>query len=311
MKQRRSTICSFSPLRFRCRVTLVVAACSAALGVLGAIAAPAAAQSFTTRGCSKWKVPSGVSSVGIQATGSAGQTAGSPGGSGDVVSGKLSGLQVGEWLQVCVGVGGGPRGSLGSDGRTTSGAGGGAAIVTLFPASILAPGELVVVAGGGGGGTTVFGSDGATGLGRGGNAGDPTGSASEPFGNPPLSGAGGGGGTQTAGGAGGGPGDSPPPITSFCSWVSVTCTRGSAGVRYSINGTIGGAGGNGPAVGGGGGAGFFGGGGGGGGYIAAGGGGGGSDHCATSLSPLAVISGCGPTGTNATFGTGSVVLTIP
>jgi hypothetical protein len=57
----------------RLRLTLGLAVAS--LAVVGINAGPALAKtkSFTSTGCSAWKVPAGVSSVSIQATGSAGQ----------------------------------------------------------------------------------------------------------------------------------------------------------------------------------------------------------------------------------------------
>ena len=92
---------------------------------------------------------------------------------------------------------------------------------------------------------------------------------------------------------------------------------GAKGARFTATGQgRGGAGGVSPPGGGGGG---YGGGGGGGGYYsgggggagggAAGGGGAGSDFCASTLAAPLSLSGCGPTGTNSTFGTASVVLT--
>lgn len=97
----------------RLRLTLGMAVAS--LAVVGFCAGPALAKtkSFTTAGCSTWMVPAGVSRVSIQATGSAGQTVNggeAAGGSGDVVSGTLSGVSVGQVLDVCVDYGGGSGG---------------------------------------------------------------------------------------------------------------------------------------------------------------------------------------------------------
>jgi hypothetical protein len=57
------------------RLRLALGVAIAAWAVLGINAGPALAKSksFTSAGCSTWKVPAGVSSVSIQATGSAGQ----------------------------------------------------------------------------------------------------------------------------------------------------------------------------------------------------------------------------------------------
>jgi hypothetical protein len=65
---------------------------------------------FTTQGCTTWTVPTGVSSVQIQATGVAGGrgggggngVTGGAGGLGDRVSGTLSGLTGGtQQLDIC------------------------------------------------------------------------------------------------------------------------------------------------------------------------------------------------------------------
>ena len=100
----------------RLRPTLGLAAAS--LAALGIAAGPALAKtkSFTSTGCSTWTVPAGVPSVSIQATGSAGQPVNggvAPGGTGDVVSGTLSGLSSGQVLDLCVNSGGGAGGTLG------------------------------------------------------------------------------------------------------------------------------------------------------------------------------------------------------
>ena len=236
-------------------------------------------ESFTNQGCSTWTVPTGVTSVGIEATGSAGQTQSefAPGGSGDVVSGTLSGLSSGQALHVCVNAGG-----ASSVGSTYSGGAGGGASGVALGSDFTSP--VLIAAGGGGGGVG--------GLASGGNAGRPSGSAGELS----VFQLGGGGATQTAGG-GGGRGDCTP------------CPDGSAGAGVSSLGP--GRGGDGGAEslgGGGGGAGYYGGGGGGssgGDGATSGGGGGGSDFCATSTS----LTGCAVTATNASYGTASVVLT--
>lgn len=107
---------------------------------------------FTTQGCTTWTVPTGVSSVQIQATGAAGfgggsngSTAGGNGGIGDGVSGNLSGLAGGsQMLDVCVDQDGGAGGA----GAAPGGDGGGASGVSLG-SDFSSP---VLVAGGGGGG---------------------------------------------------------------------------------------------------------------------------------------------------------------
>src|ERR1700737_1933040 len=67
--------------------------------------------SFTKGGCEVFKVPSGVGSVTISATGAAGAEAeaelSGPGGKGDGYSASLAGLSPGEDLYVCVDQGGG------------------------------------------------------------------------------------------------------------------------------------------------------------------------------------------------------------
>ncbi|HZO76427.1 MAG TPA: hypothetical protein VFB39_00180 [Solirubrobacteraceae bacterium] len=267
----------------RLRLTLGMAVAS--LAVVGFCAGPALAKtkSFTTAGCSTWMVPAGVSRVSIQATGSAGQTVNggeAAGGSGDVVSGTLSGVSVGQVLDVCVDYGGG------SGGPSDGGAGGGASGVALG-------GDFSVpalVAGGGGGGAISAESGGGAGLPSGGQG---------AFQNPCTSTAcGGGGGTQMTFGGGG-------AVDPGCS----ECTAGANGAGSSSAGPgAGGAGGAGDLGGGGGGGGYYGAGGGGGSMDLAGGGGGGSDFCASSLTG-ATLKGCGTTGTNGTFGTASVVLT--
>ncbi len=274
-------------------VRIAVGLVSCLLGVSAFEAGPALAttQSFTTAGCSTWTVPSGVSSVNIAATGSAGAD-GSPrppsssaGGTGDVVSAILSGLPAaGQQLYVCVDVGGGPGGVS----NTTGGAGGGASGVGLG-GDFSAP--ALIAAGGGGG---AFGQ-------IGGPAGDPNGNAGGSNSDVTVAlGYGGGGGTQTGVGAGGAFGG-----TDGSAWTSGGPGTGGTGGSHSIGtGLSGGEGG------GGGGAGYYGGGGGGATIDAGfppGGGGGGSDFCASVLTG-ATLSGCGVTGSNSAFGTASVTI---
>ena len=272
----------------------VVCVWALAVGVAPALATT---KSFTKHGCSTWRVPARVSSVAIEATGSAGGAApgdsAALGGSGDVVSGALSGLGSGQVLDVCVDHGGGVAGA-GSQAADDGGAGGGASGVAMG-SGFSAP--ALIAAGGGGG--AIF-------NGGGGGAGLPDGGAGAPNPPPCSTACGGGGGTQSTFGAGGAAG----PCTA-------TCGAGAKGVRFTAAGPgRGGAGGVSPPGGGGGG---YGGGGGGGGYYSgggggagggsAGGGGAGSDFCASTLAAPLSLSGCGPTGTNSTFGTASVVLT--
>lgn len=225
-----------------------------------------------------------MSGVQITATGSAGETVNggeAPGGSGDVVSGTLSGVGFGQVLDVCVDYGGG------SGGPGDGGTGGGASGVALG-GDFSVP---VLIAGGGGGG--------AISVEGGGSAGRPGGSAGDP-GNPCTGKAcGGGGGTQMTFGGGG-------AVDPVCS----DCMVGANGAGSTSAGPgAGGAGGAGDLGGGGGGGGYYGAGGGGGSMDLAGGGGGGSDFCASTLTG-ASLRGCRPTGTNSTFGTASVVLTF-
>ena len=111
----------------------VVSARGRALGVLGAAvglcalgaaafagaaAAAGTTVAFTTQGCTMWTVPTGVSSVQIQATGAAG---GGAGGVGDGVSGTLSSLAGGtQVLDVCVDQGGGGEPSIGRSAVTVA-----------------------------------------------------------------------------------------------------------------------------------------------------------------------------------------------
>src|SRR5437588_3043124 len=77
-------------VRFLSGVVGLLAGC--AVWLLAAAPADATTTSFTSAGCQTWSVPTGVTSVQVDAVGSAGQTAGGSGGNGDEVSGTLSGL---------------------------------------------------------------------------------------------------------------------------------------------------------------------------------------------------------------------------
>jgi uncharacterized repeat protein (TIGR01451 family) len=287
----------FSRARRAGRVSGVVGGLVLVLALsVGAGAAYATTQTFTTVGCGNtvaanlFTVPAGVSSVSIVATGSAGETSGGGGGvggSGDVVSGSLSGLTPGQTLDVCVNAGGAPL----AVGTFPGGAGGGASGVAV--GSDFTQPALIAAGGGGGGGAAVV-------FVSGGSAGNPSGSAGNP--SAPGAGTGGGGGTQAAFGTGG-----------AGSIDCGACIPGGNGAQFSSAGPgAGGGGGVGSGVysGGGGGAGYFGGGGGGPGHASGGGGGGGSDFCASSLTTPVVLSGCAVGATpNTVFGTASVTLT--
>ncbi|MGI8430512.1 MAG: InlB B-repeat-containing protein [Solirubrobacteraceae bacterium] len=215
---------------------------------------------FTTVGCGNlFSVPSGVTSMQIEATGGSRTIYYTGGGFGGQVTAVLSGLSVGQVLDICVGYGGGTGGA--GEGDLQIPGGGGASGVALG-ADFLTP---VIVAGGGGG----------------------LGGGAESFNG--RIGGGGGGATQVApgqGGAGASGGGAGSAGTKF--------TSAGPGV-----GGAGGSGGLGVYGGGGGGAGYFGGGGGGAGgagrFGGAGGGdgGGGSNFCATTLpASVVVVAGC-------------------
>jgi hypothetical protein len=261
-----------------------------------ALSTPAGATttSFTAQGCSAFIVPTGVTSISIDAIGAAGVdgeaigggTAGL-GGAGDGVSATLTDLSAGLPLYVCVDVGGGAGGA-----GYNPGAGGGASGVSTGDDSAFnAP--LLVAGGGGGGGAQI---DSALG-GNGGNAGSPiggTGGTTEA-----TIGGGGGDNTTLTGGIGGGGDD-----------------VGGNGLEYTDSGPgVGGVGATGSTEGGaGGGAGYFGGGGGGDGDgigFGSGGGGGGSDYCGASvdLTDCTISSGAG-TGTVAGSATGDAQVTL-
>ena len=276
------------------RVRRVLLLAGLVFAALPAAWALASTTTFATQGCGNtvsanlFIVPSGVSSVAVTATGSAGESVNGglgPGGTGDVVSGTLSGLSSGQVLDVCVNAGGGAGGSPGANG----GAGGGASGVAV--GSDFTTPVLIAAGGGGGAGAEV----------SGGGAGLPSGGAGAP-GNPCSGSACGGGGGDNSAMMAGAAGAADPGCSG--------CAGGDNGSASSSAGPgAGGAGGVGQLPGGGGGgAGYLGGGGGGGANTSAGGGGGGSDFCASSLAG-ATLSGCGVTGTNGTFGTASVVLT--
>jgi len=225
--------------------------------------------SFTTQGCKTWKVPAGVVTVGIQATGAAGEHAfaGTAGfaGLGDGYSATLPGLVADEELDVCVDFGGGSGGS-------EAGSGGGASGVSMgtnFEHPVL------VAAGGGGAGT-----DGEEEVGAGGNAGEPghLGSKEIPF-PEHVPGGGGGAGTSAGPGKGGAAGTEGRAGSSGEAFSASGPGHGGAGASFAV--TI-------ESSGGGGGAGYNGGGGGGNALFAGGGGGGGgSDFCGGTASGCA------------------------
>jgi hypothetical protein len=274
----------------RAGVLLGIAISTLIVTSLDASTALATTTTFNTQGCQTWSVPTGVSSVSIQATGSAGETINNgtaPGGNGDVVSGTLSGLSEGQSLDVCVKLGGGAGGGWGMI-DAHGGYGGGASGVALGNQLWPDFSNPVPIAAGGGGGALNGQIGGSAGLPSGGAGADDS----------LTVGSGGGGGTQTAGGAAG---------RSGCSGCGA---GGAGGAPFPL--TCGGQGGYSSFVnvGGGGGGGYYGGGGGGADLNEAGGGGGGSDFCASTLTtPASLGTTCGVTGTNSTFGTASAVLT--
>ena len=293
-----SAVAAANRAGLRARLSLAFIGCSLVWLALIAPAALAGTTTYSTPGCHAVSLPSGVSSVQVTATGSAGHNGGASGGtggSGEVVSGTLSTL-AGQALYVCVDSGGGGGGAGGG------GNGGGASGVSLGSDF----GNPVLIAGGGGGGGASGGAGG--GQGAGGAAGSPAGTMGVGGNAPGSPATGGGGGTQTAVGAGGpgtpngsggGTNGSPAPAPTAAS-PGPGGSGGNGGGDYS-----GGGGGGGGAGGGG----YYGGGGGGGALNGAGGGGG-SDYCASSIAlPMGTsLSGCGPTGTNAAYGTASVVV---
>ena len=261
-------------------------------GVASAEPATSGSIAIAVAGCSVQDLPSGVTSIEIQATGAAGATLGNNGGQGglgDEVTGIVAGSLGGLPLDICVDQGGGSPGGGGASG---------VAIGSVFT-------NPLVVAGGGGA------TDGL-GVESGGNAGEPvaqSGGTYETYGNN-LGGGGGGGNNTTAQGGGAGP-------NGACG------SPGNIGLSFSSGGPgqagAGGAPGTcGPGRGGGGGGGGLFAGGGGASGPEGGGGGGGSDFCANGIYGLfapvcgSPISGAG-TGTVAgtSAGDAEVVVTWP
>lgn len=231
---------------------------------------------LTSAGCAPYTVslPSGASSVYVSATGAAGQhgTEAGAGGTGDQVTGVLSGLSSGQLIDVCVDTGGGAGSTYAA---LTGGNGGGASGVSLA-ADFSAP---VLVAGGGGGAGSTY---------NGGDAGEPA-AGSGTCGSPDYCGHG---------------GDNTPPPSGGDGGVGA----GNGG-GYASSGP--GAGGNAITDGGGGGAGLYG-GGGGAGAAGGGGGTdfcGSSLASGSSVSDCGVDSGAG-TGTSAGSATGDAQVQI-
>jgi hypothetical protein len=256
--------------------------------------------SFTAAGCHAFTVPALVSSVQVDAVGAAGQGVDdASGGVGDEVSGRLSGLNGGQTLDVCVDFGGGAGGS---STNANGGAGGGASGVAVGSDFSLP----AMIAAGGGGAGSASGPGSVTGE-AGGAAGDPIGVGGVPspcFSPGPIAACGGGGGTQSAFGAGG------------AASVDSGTMGGNGGAVTAAGPGVGGAGGSDPfdGGGGGGGAGYHGGGGGGGGDAFGGAGGGSSDLCKNAtvgavLGSCAVSPGAG-TGTAAGSATGDAHVTL-
>jgi hypothetical protein len=228
-----------------------VALFAGALATSSAFAAPppTVTAPFASTGTEQsFTVPTGVSSVGVEAIGAAGEAGlsfpghiGGSGGMGAVVMGQLP-VTAGEVLYVEVagqGFNGGGFGGFGG------GSGGDASDVRTVPMASLGSlgSRLLVAAGGGGGGGVLFSGSG----GSGGNAGSPgtngTGEASR------VGGAGGGAGTLTGGGAGG------AGCTLLGIWNGISGSLGlggNGGVAFSAPQTGGGGGGGGYSGGGGG-----------------------------------------------------------
>ena len=167
------------------------------------IGAGAVTETFTYTGaCVDWTVPTGITSVTVDAYGAAG----SVGEGVDAGDGGLGGrvrativVTAGETLRVCVGGAGVPGlagtggfngGGMGGQWTTDGGAGGGASDVRRSPYAL---GDRLVVGGGGGGGS---GNGGGPPRPDGGGGGYPTGIDGGSGANPPN----GDGGTQAAGG---------------------------------------------------------------------------------------------------------------
>jgi hypothetical protein len=143
----------------RLRIGGVVIASCLGLGLLGADSAQAETKTFTAKGCETWEVPSGVSSVTMDALGAAGQTAdvGAPGGKGDEVKATLA-VSGGSTLDVCVDVGGAaggtvPKSTPSEPTPTNHGGEGGGASGVSQGSDFSTP---ALVAGGGGGGGENF-----------------------------------------------------------------------------------------------------------------------------------------------------------
>jgi hypothetical protein len=238
-------------------------------GLLGASGALAETKSFTTKGCSTFTVPPGVSSVTVDAVGGAGQSGfgGGSGGNGDEIKATLAvtGSQV---LDVCVAFGGGAGGATAPPSVGQGGGNGGGASGVSRATDFSAP---AVVAGGGGGGgeeggflvegKPVFthgGNGGAATMegqpGEGGKGGAVNGGASSNASGPGeggmgargegssdfRSGAGGGGGGGYIGGGGGSPlvngggGGGGAGGTDFCEGTGVSNCTTTAGAGTSL-----------------------------------------------------------------------------
>jgi hypothetical protein len=98
-------------------VAVLAVAGAGGLGLLSATSAMAQTKTFTSGGCEAWEVPTGVSSLAVDAVGAAGAAANSganvataPGGDGDAVSATLP-VTPGQHLRVCVDQGGGSGGA--------------------------------------------------------------------------------------------------------------------------------------------------------------------------------------------------------
>jgi hypothetical protein len=242
-------------------VFIAVAAVAGPAGGASAASAPTTVTFASTRGCSDWSVPAGVTSIQAYTRGSAGEV---DGGNGDAVSGTFT-VSPAETLDVCVWVG---QGAAFSNEQVSYGGYGGGASGVAVGTNFSTP---LLVAGGGGGGVGP-----ATAGGTGGNAGESEGSP----GTAPVT---------SSGGATGGRGGSTSVVPIGGGSNGAAGTNGAGGgVGGSTNSSGPGSGGYGASdvfggEGGGGGGGYYGGGGGGTGNEAGAGGGGGSDYCDTTL----------------------------
>ena len=130
---------------------LVAAVLTAGLAMAAPAHAGVAVVTVTQAGDTSFRVPGGVTSVAVRATGAAGEAGGGAGGRGAVVAGTVA-VTPASVLTVFVGAGAGTSGSAAASLR--GGNGGGASGLSLSGAALL------IAGGGGGGGGGVFGGPG-------------------------------------------------------------------------------------------------------------------------------------------------------